>query len=102
MVEELRSMMREALEEGWTVEDLSRLLTESLDEAVNDFQRDQEEEEKVELVNKLIETVDDGLRECNWDWNFVAAAMTLHMLGDYGNRSVQEIKELIKWEGLKI
>ena len=102
MVEEIRNMMYEALEEGWKVEDLTRMLTESLDAVVNDFQRDQEEEEKEKLVDELIAIVDDGLREGNWDWNFVAAAMTLHMLGDYGNRSVQEIKELIKWEGLKI
>lgn len=102
MVEEIRNMMREALEEGWTVEDLSRLLTESLDAVVNDFQKDQEEEEKEKLVNELIAIVDDGLREDNWDWNFVAAARTLNMLGDYKNRSVQEINELIKLGGLKI
>lgn len=102
MVEEIRGMMYEALEEGWTVEDLTRMLTESLDAVVNDFQQDQEEEEKEKLVDELIAIVDDGLREGNWDWNFVAAAMTLHLLGDYENRSVQEIKDLIKWEGLKI
>lgn len=97
MVEEIRNMMREALEEGWTVEDLSRLLTESLDAVVNDFQKDQEEEEKEKLVDELIEIVDGGLREGYWDWSFVAAAMTLYLLGNYKKRSVQEIKELIKW-----
>ena len=102
MVEEIRNMMREALEEGWNVEDLSKLLTDSLDAVVNDFQENQEEEKKEELVNKLIAIVDDGLREHNWDWNFVAAASALRQLGDYKNRSVQEIEELIHWEGVKI
>lgn len=102
MVEEIRSMMREALEEGWNVEDLSRLLTESLDAVVNDFQKDQEEEEKEEIVDEIIAIVNNGLREGNWDWNFVAAARTLNMLGDYKNRSVQEINELIKLGGLEI
>lgn len=97
MVEEIRSMLYKALENGWNVEDLSKLLTDSLDEAVNDFQKYQEEEEKEKLVDELIAIVDDGLREGNWDWNFVTAALTLHLLGDYENRSVQEIKELIEW-----
>lgn len=102
MEEKIRNMMREALEEGWTVEDLSRLLTESLDAVVNDFQKDQEEEEKEKLVNELIAIVDDGLKEHNWNCNFAAAASALHLLGDYKNRSVQEIEELIHWEGVKI
>ena len=95
-------MVDEALENGWNVEDLEKLLTDSLDEAVNNFQKDQEEEEKEELIDELIAIVDDGLRDGNWDWNFVAAAMVLHLLGDYENRSVQEIKDLIKWEGIEI
>lgn len=102
MVEEIRNMLYEALKNGWSVEDLSKLLTDSLDAVVNDFQKDQEEEEKEELVNKLIEVVDDGLKEHNWNCNFAAAASALHLLGDYKNRSVQEIEELIHWEGVKI
>lgn len=102
MLEKIPSMMREALENGWNVEDLSRLLTSSLDAAVNNFQKDQEEEEKEKLVDELIAIVDDGLKNCQWDRNFAAAAKTLHLIGDYENRSVQEIKELIKLEGLEI
>lgn len=102
MVEEIRNMMREALEEGWSVEDLSRLLTESLDAVVNDFQKDQEEEEKEKLVDELIEIVDGGLREGNWDWNFVAAATTLYWIEDPKDRSTQEIKDLMERSGVKI
>lgn len=102
MVEEIRSMLYQSLEEGWKAEDLSKMLTETLDAVVNDYQKGQEEEEKEKLVDELIAIVDDGLREGNWDWNFVAAAMTLHLLGDYENRSVQDIKDLIKWEGIDI
>ena len=102
MVEEIRNMLREALEEGWNVEDLSRLLTESLDAVVNDFQKDQEEEEKEKLVDELIAIVDDGLREGNWDWNFVAAATTLYWIEDPKDRSTQEIKDLMERSGVKI
>lgn len=102
MVEEIRGTIYEALKNGWNVEDLSQLLTDSLDEAVNDFQKNQEKEEKEKLVDELIAIVDDGLREGNWDLKFVAAARTLNMLGDYKNRSVQEINELIKLGGLEI
>lgn len=102
MVEEIRNMMREALEEGWNVEDLSRLLTESLDTVVNDFQKDQEEKEKEKLVNELIEIVDYGLREDDWDQNFVAAAMALYWIQDPKDRSTQEIKDLIERSGVKI
>lgn len=97
MVEEIRNILHKALENGWNVEDLSKLLTDSLDAAVNNFQKNQEEEEKEELIDELIATVDDGLREGNWDWNFFAAAMTLHLLRDYENRSVQEVKDLVEW-----
>lgn len=102
MVEEIRNMMREALEEGWNVEDLSRLLTESLDAVVNDFQKDQEEEEKEKLVNELIEIVDYGLREDDWDQNFATAAMALYWIQDPKDRSTQEIKDLIERSGVKI
>lgn len=102
MVKEIYSMLYKALKDGWNVEDLSKLLTDSLDEAVNDFQKYQEEEEKERLVDELIAIVDDGLREGNWNGNFVAAAMVLYRLGNYKERSAQEIKELIKWKGLEI
>lgn len=102
MVEEIRNMMREALEEGWSVEDLSRLLTESLDAVVNDFQKDQEEEEKEKLVDELIEIVDDGLREGNWDWNFVAAATALYWIQDPKYKSTQEIKDIMERLEVKI
>ena len=102
MVEEIRSMLYEALEDGWKVEDLSKTLTETLDAVVNDFQKEQEEEEKEQLVDELMAIVDDGLKDCQWDRNFAAAAKALHLIGDYENRSVQEIKELIKLEGLEI
>lgn len=102
MVEEIRNMMREALEEGWNVEDLSRLLTESLDAVVNDFQKNQEEEEKKKLVNELIEIVDDGLREGNWSWNFVAAATALYWVQDPKYKSTQEIKDIIERLEVKI
>ena len=67
----------------------SKLLTDSLDQAANDYQEEKELEEKEELIDKLIAIVDDGLREGNWDWNFVVA----DLLGDYKDRSVQEIIE---------
>ena len=102
MVEEIRNMMREALEEGWNVEDLSRLLTESLDAVVNDFQKNQEEEEKKKLVNELIEIVDDGLREGNWSWNFVAAATALYWIQDPKYKSTQEIKDIMERLEVKI
>ena len=102
MVEEIRNMMREALEEGWSVEDLSRLLTESLDAVVNDFQKNQEEEEKENLVNDLIEIVDDGLREGNWSWNFVAAATALYWIQDPKYKSTQEIKDIMERLEVKI
>ena len=102
MVEEIRNMMREALEEGWNVEDLSRLLTESLDAVVNDFQKDQEEEEKEKLVDELIAIVDDGLREGNWDWNFVAAATALYWIQDPKDKSTQEIKDIMERLEVKI
>lgn len=102
-VEELRSMLYEALESGWNVEDLSQLLTDCFDAAVKNFQKDQEEEEKEKLVDEIVAIVYDGLREGNWDWNFQAAAKVLHLLGDYKRRfSVQEIKNLIEQEGVKL
>lgn len=102
MVEKIRNMMREALEEGWNVEDLTRMLTESLDAVVNDFQKDQEEEEKEKLVNDLIEIVDDGLREGNWSWNFVAAATALYWIQDPKYKSTQEIKDIMERLEVKI
>ena len=102
MVEEIYSMLYKALKNGWNVEDLSKLLTDSLDEAVNDFQKNQEKEEKEKLVDELIAIVDDGLREDNWDWNFAAAAMTLYWINDPKDRSTQTIKDLIRQSGVKI
>lgn len=89
--------IKEIMDMGFTAETIKEVLTYMVDEISANSVAKQEEEEKEELIDELMGIVDGGLREGYWDRSFVAAAMTLYLLGDYENRSVQEIKELIKW-----